>query len=485
VSGERLDPAQAVAFLHACVAVARAPVHAAPWTMACFEALEATFAERPLLPAPTLVLDLTVLLQGERPGPVTVEALPAVKDALRAYEDHVLARLTADRRWTRLADAVRAAPKELRGVAIALVVTQLLARLGLGGGTGVSQAVVRRLSAQPLGDVLEGGRQALATPVVAARVVEGLELLAKAARRTRELLSDAEVFLAENVASLRSLGARVALAQLATAAQQVEERLPARLKGQVFEDGDAPTSLEEDSAYPVGGFASIATSGSLENLVTSELIYMDDAGAARPDLFDVRFVEGELLYYSRDEAVAVRRRRAVTLVFDASLVEARVMDEKATFQRLLWLLGATAALVRKMAGWFDREALSFELIFVRGPEASLGEELGVVGLVLRQYRERGQLVVREAETAAQACQQARDTWGRRARVVLFGARFPTGLDDERRPDAWVGVDGPRPELAWQGGGAAVRADEGAGPADAWAQLVRALVEGVLAPSKKR
>ena len=63
-------------------------------------------------------------------------------------------------------------------------------------------------------------------------------------------------------------------------------------------EGDAPTQLEEESAFPVGGFSSISTVGSLENLVTSELIYMDDPNdpaSERPDQFDVRFVEGDLL----------------------------------------------------------------------------------------------------------------------------------------------------------------------------------------------
>jgi hypothetical protein len=484
VSDDRLDPSQAAPFLSACVALARAPVHALTWTQPALEALEAAYAERPFLYAPTLVLDLTVLLQGERLSPIEVEAPQSVRDALRAYEDHVLARLTADRRWTRVAEGVVAAPKEFRAVAIALVVTQVVQRLGAEGGTGMSQAVVRRLSTLPVSDVLEAGRAALTVPALAARVAEGFQVLARAARRSRELLSDAEVFLVENVTALRSLGARVALTQLATAAQQVEERLPSRLKGHVFEDGDAPTSLEEDSAFPVGGFSSIATSGTLENLVTSELIYMDDDGAARPDLFDVRFVEGELLYYARDESVAVRRRRRVMLVLDASLAEARVLDVKGAFQRLVWLLGALTALVRKMADWFDSEALTFELVFVRGREAPLTEELGVTTLVLREFRERGQVEFKEAETAAQACREARETWNQRARVLVFGTRFPTGLDETNQPDAWVSLERARPEVSWRVGPAPV-VEADASAADGWAQVVRALLDGLLAPMKRR
>lgn len=481
---DRLDSQGATAFLTACFSLARSPVHTATWAALALEALEATYGERPLLAAPTLALDLTVLLQGERLAPVHPSAPLPVREALRAYEDHVLARLTADRRWTRVSDGVVAAPREHKAAAIAMVVTQVLSRLGAEGGTGVSQAVVRKLASLPTAELLEQGRLALEAPEQAARVAEGLHVLAKAARRARDVLSDAEVFVVENIGALKTLSARVALTQLATAAQLVEERLPRRLRGHVFEDGDAPTSLEEDSAYPVGGFSSIATSGTLENLVTSELIYMDDDGAPRPDLFDVRFVEGELLYYARDESVAVRKRRRVVLVFDSSLSAARVLDPKATFQRLVWLLGAMTALVRKMSEWFDTEALTFELVFVKGKDAPLAEELGVASLVLREFHERGQVDLREAESTAQACREARETWRQRARVIVFGARFPQGLDETNQPDAVVSLKSGRPDVAWRAGPVPVP-DDTAGAADVWAVLAKALLEGLLAPSRRK
>jgi hypothetical protein len=481
---DRLSSQRATAFLTAAVSLARGPVLTPTWSTLALETLEVTYGERPLLHAPTFVLDLTVLLQGERLAPVHPVAPPPVREALRAYEDHVLARLTSDRRWTRVSEGVVSAAKEHKTAAVAMVVTQVLGRLGIEGGTGVSQAAVRRLEGLPIAELLDQGRVALNDTETAARVAEGLLLLAKAARRTREVLSDAEIFVVENIASLKTLGARVGLAQLATAAQLVEERLPARLRGHVFEEGDAPTSLEEDSAFPVGGFSSIATVGTLENLVTSELIYMDDEGAARPDLFDVRFVEGELLYYSRDESVAVRKKRRVVLVFDASLSWARVLDPKATYQRLVWLLGSMTALVRKMAGWFDTEALTFELVFVRGREAPLQEELGVTSLVLREFRERGQVELREAETMAQACTEARETWRQRARVVAFGTQFPSGIDPAFQPDAWVSLKSGRPDIAWKAG-AVPSPDETASAADVWAVLAKALLDGLLAPVKRK
>ncbi len=481
MSDERLDGPRAEAFLSAAMSLAREAATSPTWFELSVRALEAAYSERPLLAAPTLVFDLTALLHGERLLPVPPPGLEPVREAMRGYEDHVLARLTADRRWTRLTEAVAGLPKELRAPAVGLVTAQLLARLKLGVGTGVSTGLVRRFATRPPEEVLEAGRAALYDEELAARIVEGLNQLSRAARRTRELLSDAEVFLMENLAALKGLAARVSLAQLAEVAQAVDEHLPTRLRGQVFEDGDAPTSLEEDSAYPVGGFSSISTQGSVENLVTSELIYMEqgDDPESRPDLFDVRFVEGELLYYARDESVAVRKKRTLVLVFDASLQRCRVKDPGESYQRLMWLLGSVTALVRKLSEWLNTEALRFELIFISDAEdVALSEEEGVLSLLLREYRERGQVDVHRTDSSLAAIRMAREAHRGRARVMLFATKIPSGLEGDAAPDAIIDASGPRPRVHWAEA-TTEREPTTANAVEAWAETTRQLLDGLL------
>lgn len=477
---ERLDGAQAEAFLAGALALAREAATSSTWFELSVRALEAAYGERPLLPAPTLVFDLAALLHGERLLPIAPPGVEALREALRGYEDHVLARLLGDRRWTRLTEALAGVPKDLRAAAVGLVAAQVVARLQVSQGTGLSTGLVRRTATRSPAEVLEAGRVALYEPATAARLGEGLTLLAKAARRTKDLLSDAEVFLVENLSALKGLGPRVALAQLAEVAQAVDERLPARLRGHAFEDGDAPTALEEDSAYPVGGFSSLSTSGSLENLVTSELIYMEDGGPGSPaDLFDVRFVENELLYYSRDESVAVRRRRALVLVFDASLVRARVKDAGEAYQRLVWCFGAVTALVRKLSAWLDTEALRFELVFVsEGGEAVLAEEEGVLGLLLREYRERGQVELLRAEAAVPALVAARERHGGRAKALLFATKMPSGLEGAAAPEGLIDVAGPRPLVHWVDAQVPELPPE-TSAADAWATAARYVLDALL------
>jgi hypothetical protein len=487
MSIERLSGTQAEAFLAAAFALARDAAVTPTWYEPAVRALEAAYGERPLLPAPTLAIDLTALLHGERLLPVAPPTSAVVRDGLRAYEDHVLARLTADRRWTRLTEAVTAAPKELHAAAVGMTVSQVLQRLGLSTGTGVSTGTVRRLATRPIDEVLEAGRVALLQVPVATRLADGFQAMARAARRTRELLSDAEVFLIENIAALKGLGPRVALGQLVEVAQRIEERLPTRLRGHALEEGEVPTRLEEDSAYPVGGFSSIATQGSLENLVTSELVYMESGTGEqlRPDLFDIRFVEGELLYYARDESVAVRRQRTVVLVFDPSLVRARVLDVRESWQRLVWLLGSVIALVRRLSEWLDTEAVRFELVFAAAQgEFPLREEQDIVALALREYHERGQLELATAESSAAAVVAAREGHGHRARVMLFGVGAPVALDEVARPDATIDASGPRPVVRWADGSQSV-AELAADATEAWAAGTRALLDGLLRRRRAR
>ena len=477
----RLTSVEAEALLAASCAMARPLALTGERFEAALAALLAALGEKPSLPSLTFALDLSVLMNGDRLEPLPANLVPAaLKDAMRVYEDHVLARLVADRRWTAITEAVAAAPKDLKATAVGLLAGQLVARLERTGdasalsGPGVSQAVVRRMAQRPADDVVNAGRVALQeSEAIVALMGQGFEAMARAARRSKELLSDAEVFLLENVAALKGLGPRVTLAQLAEVAQQLEDRLPVRMKTSLSE-GDAPTQLEEESAFPVGGFSSISTVGSLENLVTSELIYMDDPAdplGERPDQFDIRFVEGELLYYARDESVAVRRRRTLVLVFDASLDACRVQDEGERTQRLMFALGAGAAMVRRLAAWLEAEAVRFDLVFTGAHrrDSPLKEELGVMSLLLREWRERGQLEVREAASLEEAVANARGFHKGRVQVVVFGG--PKVKAEGADAVVAAGEHGPQ----WN-----APASKSAGRAvDAWAQVARELLELLL------
>ena len=360
--------------------------------------LLATTAETPALPPAAVVADLGHLLEG-RPlellgsGPPLVARL---SKALRRYEDHLLGRLAQDQRLTAAADAVARLGPRHRPAAVGLVVGALLDRLGYEAGVAISQGVVRALRRRRGPEVRAEGLAALTNldPVVES-IAAGYEALADAAEEAPALLGDADLFTLENLEVLGSLSQRMAIGQAIEAASWLGDALPAVLRPSRSDSGPVPTDLEDESTYPTGGFAAISTSGSLENLVTSELMYMERGrDSLEPvDLFDLRYAESELLYYTRDESFLVRPRRQVVFALDESLESARLKDPELRWQRLVLLLGLVVTVARQLSTRLGEEELSLEVVILTarptGAGGRLAPERQLCDLLLGQWRDRG------------------------------------------------------------------------------------------------
>lgn len=105
----------------------------------------------------------------------------------------------------------------------------------------------------------------------------------------------------------------------------------------------------------------------------------------RPDLFDIKFVRDELLYYARDENQFFRRRRTFVFALYPDLALARVKDVELPRQRVVLALGLSAALLRRLTEWLSDEAIAFEFLFVRQGEAEpMAAERALVEMVLRE-----------------------------------------------------------------------------------------------------
>ena len=353
-------------------------------------ALAACAAELPALPPAGVIADLATLLAG---GRALVAAPPAGADhggalraALAAYDDDVLARLVATPRFDDVLAAYAHAAAADRPAAAALIAAALCERAGF-AGVAVSPAALRRALARwRPGAILPGAGPATGAPVAA--LAEAYHRLARGARQCRALVDDREVFAVDHLAVLRDLGSRMTATHLAAAAVAIAQRLPRQLPATRQLRGARDTRLADDSTYPAGGFASItpggATTGNLENLVTSELAYMEDD--APVDVFAMRYLEGELLHYTRDDSVFRRHRHVIGVVLGADLDGARVVDRGLPWQRLILALALVVAATRWLTAQLGDEALTVHLGF---PAAALGEERAIVALLLEGEIARG------------------------------------------------------------------------------------------------
>jgi hypothetical protein len=116
--------------------------------------------------------------------------------------------------------------------------------------------------------------------------------------------------------------------------------------------------------------------------------------AERPDLFDVKFVRDELLYYARDENQFRRRRLTFLFALWPDLVDTQVKDAELPYQRIIVLLAWLVVLVRRLVNWLGADALSMVVVFVDDYEPQpLAAERALLEMVLRDLLQSGALSV--------------------------------------------------------------------------------------------
>ena len=106
-------------------------------------------------------------------------------------------------------DAVARIPEKHLPGAIAALTQSIIHRIGK-DLPSCAAGPIRRLLRRPDEEIIELGRHALATDAIAEVLAEQLQTLVAAARRQGMLLHEGDVFLLENVESLRNASQRLA-----------------------------------------------------------------------------------------------------------------------------------------------------------------------------------------------------------------------------------------------------------------------------------
>jgi hypothetical protein len=393
--------------------------------------LEIASAGQPL-PAPGFVADLGHAAFGhdwEARSSRQHAAIPALPSNLvRTYEDHVLGKVYADWTFARAADALRRYQGRDRARGLAFLFNQFRERAGFGGVTlspGVIKAALEAAPEEVLGQGWESLRLDGARPLLA-----GLyESLVTAVRRTAEILGPEDLFELEHGTALKELGERLALRQVLHAATTLEAALPRHRSRPPVRRQEVPTRILDEDTYPVGGFSSLSTRGSVESLLHSQLAFMEKE--ERPDLFDVKFLRDELLYYSRDENQFLRRRRTFVFALYPDLTATRFKDAELPYQRGVLLLALLIVAVRRLSEWLSTDALAFEFLFIgEGEEEPLAAERALVETLLEEPIKVGTVRVERLPpaTVAARCEE----WARRSlcHCLAIGVAPPRWEADE-------------------------------------------------------
>lgn len=366
----------------------RAPLH-------CALCLAATDHN---IPPTGFIADVIRLVMNERSSvgdrsPI-VNDLPLEK--VRAYEDYVLGKLYADNTFERASVAISRYPTDDRIKAIAWMIARICERTGM-TGVLLSPAIARNLQGQSPEELLKQGTESLQTEGLMPLLNQGYDDLITRIRTTGQVLSPEDVFELEKGTALIEFGQRLALRQILRTAEAIGATLPRRVPRASSRARNVPTHILEEDMYPVGGFTSISTRGSIESLLHSQLAFMEKEEAQRPDLFEIKFVRSELLYYSRDENQFLRRRRTIQFVLFPDLTECRIKDDVNPCQRLIMALGMQVALIRKLIEWLSHDALTIEYLLVRdGARSPLQQESELLAMILEEQIQNGTVTISEA-----------------------------------------------------------------------------------------
>jgi hypothetical protein len=254
-------------------------------------------------------------------------------------------------------------------------------------------AVVKGLRDQSPDEVLGLGWQSLTQEGPLPLLRSLYDELVLQVRNSGAVLGPEDVFELEHGTALSAFSQRVALRQVLQAASALDAQLPPQRPRPLKHPYDVPTRILDEDTYPVGGFASISNRGTIESLLHSQLAFMEPAG--RPDLFDIKFLRDELLYYSRDENQFRRQRRSFVFALFPDLEQARFKDSELPWQRIVLALGLALTAVRKLLEWLSTDALLFEVLFLDesiGPKV-LAAEQALVETVFREQVANGTVVI--------------------------------------------------------------------------------------------
>lgn len=203
---------------------------------------------------------------------------------------------------------------------------------------------------------------------------------------TSRLFSPQDLWELAHLADLPSESTRLALREIHAVAAaiggvppNVAMRVKRRAQQVAVDDDDA-------SHYPMGGFDALSTQGRFENLVRTEVAYVHEGSAELGgiDLFDVRYAQGELLYYTRDESPLYDQHRRLTLIIDAP-AEQRHKHPELDAQTLVLVNAAVLRLQSDMLQIFGPNGAEVHVRWRIGTSADLDaaeEEQRLIALTL-------------------------------------------------------------------------------------------------------
>ena len=205
-----------------------------------------------------------------------------------------------------------------------------------------------------------------------------------------DLIKEQDIFELIHLESLDTEHARLGCRQIIELESALSDLSLTRI--QVNEpESEQETRYVDHTYVPSGGVAELTNRGSIENLVASELLYIDENHEGI-NLFDMRYIEGELLYYMRDEGVLLRKRRILYFILDLD-TSLQVKPINYDYQISIWAQALLLRIYTDMARIFENDSLhaNFQYIVNANNRTYLEKEAGLLKIMLLDDIQHGRV----------------------------------------------------------------------------------------------
>ncbi len=304
------------------------------------------------------------------------------------YEEFWLRRLWTDRGFQRAAAFLRRLSPDERKRGIAFLSSYLAFRLRMRRLLFVPYVLTQMLQPSELSQALQQARDWLQQPQFMNELHATYAHAMQAARSLPELIAPTILAAIEDRSALSDMLTLAATRELRRAVSRLLDRIPAASPRTKPEAPDLLSPLRTEASYPTGGYGEITTRGTWESLLWSQLAFMEQQ---QPDLFDIKWLRGELYYYSRDENYLWRQRRMYVFVLAPDLMTARFKDRHTPHQRMILVLAIVAAIIQRLLDWLAGDRLQFRIIWPGTPDnpQPLANEQNWLQVLLRPLCEQG------------------------------------------------------------------------------------------------
>ena len=210
----------------------------------------------------------------------------------------------------------------------------------------------------------------------------------------KALFTDSQRFVLERWQRLSTPSSRVAFNQLLQVINSIGE-LPVKGLTVHQEPPEIESRYLDEGSYPTGGLNGISNRGAIESLLRSELVYMNDPRETvhEIDLFEVKYLERELLYYVRDDAQMLRMRRQVFIVIDLG-VYFSFKEPELNHQYGLYAMAIAVSIIHHLKQVFVTDVLRVELCFVSSGSRTFAEENDLLSVILADDLVRDMVKIR-------------------------------------------------------------------------------------------